>query len=70
MSTLRAKQLGESLGCSSLDPAELEACLLEADAFNITSLQFQVSDAGYTALPFGPIVDGVFLPDTIDVCTS
>lgn len=26
-------------------PAELEACLQEADAFNITSLQFQVSDA-------------------------
>uniref|UniRef100_A0A3Q3W5B8 Carboxylesterase type B domain-containing protein n=1 Tax=Mola mola TaxID=94237 RepID=A0A3Q3W5B8_MOLML len=62
----RARKLGSLLGCS--DPAELEACLQQVDVNQLATMQFGVMGPGFGGYPFIPVVDGVFLPDTIEVC--
>uniref|UniRef100_A0A3Q3WGI4 Carboxylesterase type B domain-containing protein n=1 Tax=Mola mola TaxID=94237 RepID=A0A3Q3WGI4_MOLML len=60
----RARKLGSLLGCS--DPAELEACLQQVDVNQLATMQFGVMGPGFGGYPFIPVVDGVFLPDTIE----
>uniref|UniRef100_A0A3Q3XAH1 Carboxylic ester hydrolase n=1 Tax=Mola mola TaxID=94237 RepID=A0A3Q3XAH1_MOLML len=60
----RARKLGSLLGCS--DPAELEACLQQVDVNQLATMQFGVMGSGVGGYPFIPVVDGVFLPDTIE----
>uniref|UniRef100_A0A3Q3X9W9 Carboxylic ester hydrolase n=1 Tax=Mola mola TaxID=94237 RepID=A0A3Q3X9W9_MOLML len=60
----RARKLGSLLGCS--DPAELEACLQQVDVNQLATMQFGVMGPGLGGYPFIPVVDGVFLPDTIE----
>uniref|UniRef100_A0A3Q3W9M6 Carboxylesterase type B domain-containing protein n=1 Tax=Mola mola TaxID=94237 RepID=A0A3Q3W9M6_MOLML len=64
----RARKLGSLLGCS--DPAELEACLQQVDVNQLATMQFGVMGPGFGGYPFIPVVDGVFLPDTIEVCLA
>lgn len=33
-------------------------------------MQFAVEPPGLLALPFTPVIDGVFLPDTVQVCIT
>lgn len=60
--------LATSLGCSTSDPAHLEACLQQADAGEITSKQNDViTQPSILVLPFLPVVDGDFIPDKPEV---
>lgn len=38
----------------------------QADASQVAMMQYGA--AGHTSTPFTPIIDGFFLPDTIEVC--
>uniref|UniRef100_A0A3Q1HDI2 Carboxylic ester hydrolase n=1 Tax=Anabas testudineus TaxID=64144 RepID=A0A3Q1HDI2_ANATE len=67
----RSLMLATSLGCSTSDPAHLEACLQQADAGEITSKQNDViTQPSILVLPFLPVVDGDFIPDKPEVLLS
>lgn len=67
-STFRSSKLGELLGCPTSDPADLEACMQQAEVSQVAMMQYGVFQPGAASIPFTPIIDGVFLPDTIEVC--
>lgn len=67
-STFRSSKLGELLGCPTSDPADLEACMQQADASQMAMMQYGAVESGSASTPFIPIIDGVFIPDTIEVC--
>lgn len=69
MSIFRATKLGMLLGCATSDPGSLEACMQQADALQVTMMQFAVlPESTVMFVPFAPVIDGFFLPDSIDVC--
>lgn len=64
----RSLMLAKLLGCSTFPPAQLEACLQEADPATITSKQYEIfTKPSLLTLPFVPVVDGDFLPDDLEV---
>lgn len=69
MSTSRGQKLGTLLGCLTTDPVALEACMQQADASIVLMMQFAVLlELGIMTFPFAPVIDGVFLPDNLEVC--
>lgn len=72
MSIFRAKTLAKLLGCDpSLSSSVLEVCMQKANASAIVQMQFGVfKQPGSGITPFLVVIDGVFLPDTLDVCFS
>lgn len=65
--SFRSTKLGELLGCKQTDPAQLQDCMQAADVNDLVVQQNLVTTGG---IPFEPIVDGVFLPDSVQVCIS
>lgn len=69
LSLFRAITLSTKLGCPTSDPAELETCLQKVQASALLTTQFEVmTSITIGSFPFLPVVDGIFLPDTPDVC--
>ncbi|XP_070685773.1 acetylcholinesterase-like [Pempheris klunzingeri] len=67
----RSMQLATLLGCPKSHPAQLEACLQQADPGKILAKQNDVfMEPTLLALPFAPHVDGDFLPDKVEVLLS
>lgn len=57
-----------SVGCSD-KTTELETCLQSIDVNQLVMAQYGVlSNPSISDIPFLPVVDGVFLPDEVDVC--
>lgn len=40
----------------------------QADASQVAMMQYGALESGHTSTPFTPIIDGFFIPDTIEVC--
>nr|XP_046245260.1 acetylcholinesterase-like [Scatophagus argus] len=67
----RSKKLAALLGCPTSDPANLEACLQQADPQKITARQFDVLEqTTLLGMAFAPVVDGDFLPDDVELLLS
>lgn len=63
----RARKLATALGCPT-DGPRMEACLQKADPWELSLKSYDVLPTPtFTPLPFVPVVDGVFLPDTVDM---
>lgn len=63
----RSTKLGEVLGCSTSQPAQLESCLQQADPMKITEKQYDVlTQQALLGLAFQPVIDGDFLPDKVE----
>uniref|UniRef100_UPI0037E7E002 acetylcholinesterase-like n=1 Tax=Semicossyphus pulcher TaxID=241346 RepID=UPI0037E7E002 len=66
----RSMKLASLLGCPT-SMQLMEACLQKADPSKITSKHYDVlTKPSIIALPFGPVVDGDFLPDTVEALLS
>lgn len=64
----RSTKLGEVLGCSTSQPAQLESCLQQADPMTITSRQYEVlTQQALLGLAFQPVIDGDFIPDKVEM---
>uniref|UniRef100_A0A3Q3WB44 Carboxylic ester hydrolase n=1 Tax=Mola mola TaxID=94237 RepID=A0A3Q3WB44_MOLML len=64
----RSTKLGTAVGCSTSDPAKMEACLQQVNVTTIAKAQNGVlTNGALSDIPFLPVIDGVFLPDTVDV---
>ncbi|XP_077423118.1 cholinesterase-like [Vanacampus margaritifer] len=64
----RSMRLATLIGCTTSSPAQLDVCLQTADPSVITSKQFDVlTEPNILPNPFGPTVDGDFLPDKVEV---
>ncbi|XP_072317470.1 cholinesterase-like [Eucyclogobius newberryi] len=61
----RAESLVEILGCPLSPAAKMEACLQEVSAKDIVTKQFAVPYASSLNIMFAPVVDGIFLPLSI-----
>ncbi|XP_075891948.1 acetylcholinesterase-like isoform X1 [Nelusetta ayraudi] len=61
----QATKLGTLLGCPTLNSTELETCLQNTSASLLVHTQFALDAAGFIKSPFIPVIDGVFLPDTV-----
>ncbi|KAM6987714.1 acetylcholinesterase-like [Tautogolabrus adspersus] len=67
----RSVKLAASLECPTSNGAQLEACLQKADPGKLTSKTYDVlTKPALLTLPFVPVVDGDFLPDTVEVLLS
>ncbi|XP_060902246.1 acetylcholinesterase-like [Labrus mixtus] len=67
----RSLKLAALLGCPTSNGAQLEACLQKVDAWKLTSKTYDVfTKPSLIALPFVPVVDGDFLPDTVEALLS
>lgn len=64
----RAIKLGKLMKCPTSNSSDLEACLQRVDASVLVTAQFGVMTGIGLGYPFLPVVDGVFLPDKIEVC--
>ncbi|XP_015245175.1 PREDICTED: acetylcholinesterase-like [Cyprinodon variegatus] len=64
----RSLMLAKKLDCPTDHSAHLETCLQQADPHKISVKQYEViPQPSLLSLPFGPIVDGEFLPDEVEV---
>lgn len=64
----RSMKLATVLGCPTSSPAQLETCLQQADPRKIATKQYDtLPQPAFLALPFVPNVDGVFLPEEVEV---
>ncbi|XP_068174426.1 acetylcholinesterase-like [Antennarius striatus] len=64
----RSESLAKILGCPTSDSDYLETCLQEAEPKKMTSKQYEVlTKVSITPFPFVPVVDGVFLPEKVEV---
>lgn len=70
LSSFRATKLGTLLGCPTLNSTELETCLQNTSASLLVHTQFALERTGFIKSPFIPVIDGVFLPDTVQVCIT
>uniref|UniRef100_A0A3Q3WB49 Carboxylic ester hydrolase n=1 Tax=Mola mola TaxID=94237 RepID=A0A3Q3WB49_MOLML len=62
----RSTKLGTAVGCSTSDPAKMEACLQQVNVTTIAKAQNGVlTNGALSDIPFLPVIDGVFLPDTV-----
>lgn len=69
LSPSRGQNLGTVMGCSNSTPAVLETCLQEANVTELLMRQYNVFASGdLLGIPFPPVVDGVFLPNDVNVC--
>lgn len=60
-----ATKLGTLLGCPTLNSTELETCLQNTSASLLVHTQFALDRTGFIKSAFIPVIDGVFLPDTV-----
>lgn len=59
--------LGTLVGCKK--STELETCLQSTDVSPLVMVQYGVLwNPSTSDIPFCPVVDGLFLPDEVDVC--
>ncbi|XP_029302493.1 LOW QUALITY PROTEIN: acetylcholinesterase-like [Cottoperca gobio] len=67
----RSMKLVQLLGCPTSPPADMEACMQQADPLKISTKQYDVlTQPAIVDIPFVPHVDGDFLPDTVEVLLS
>ncbi|XP_041850448.1 acetylcholinesterase-like [Melanotaenia boesemani] len=67
----RSLMLAKLVGCSSSNLAQMETCLQQADPQKITNKQYEVlTEPSLIAIPFTPLVDGDFLPASVEELLS
>ncbi|XP_037534427.1 cholinesterase-like [Nematolebias whitei] len=69
----RSLMLAGLLGCPTSHSTRVEACLQQADPQKITVKQYEINlQPSILVIPFPPVVDGNFLPATVEVgaCVS